>query len=82
MNETEDPHLCAIREVLEETGYDCSRLLKERHFLEHTQGEGVTRLYIVPGVQKDYDFKPQTRKEIRSIKWFPLKVWANNNFVI
>jgi len=73
VNETEDPHLCAIREVLEETGYDCSRLLKEKHFLERTQGEGVTRLYIVPGVPKDYDFKPQTRKEIRSIKWFPLK---------
>ena len=34
INQDEDPAQCAVREVMEETGYDSSPLLKREHFIE------------------------------------------------
>ncbi|CDZ97533.1 dcp2-domain-containing protein [Phaffia rhodozyma] len=73
INQEEPKHICAAREVLEETGYDCTRLLNKDNFLEtNIQGQRVT-LFIVPGVSQDYQFKTLTRKEIGAIQWFKLK---------
>ena len=36
VNEGEDPARCAVREVLEETGYDISSIISNREFLETT----------------------------------------------
>ena len=34
VNEDEQPHECAVREVIEETNVDVSSLIDSRHFLE------------------------------------------------
>lgn len=72
VNEREEPHICAAREVLEETGYDIGSLLSKDQFLERQIHDHVMRLYIVTGVPRDTPFSPRTRKEIRGIEWFAI----------
>lgn len=72
VNEDEAPHDCAVREVLEETGFDIkNRICKER-YIEQKITDQLVRLYIIPGVPRDTKFYPKTRKEIRNIEWFPI----------
>lgn len=72
VNEDEAPHDCAVREVLEETGFDIkNRICKER-YIEQKITDQLVRLYIIPGVSRDTKFNPKTRKEIRNIEWFPI----------
>lgn len=61
---------CAIREVLEETGYDCSNNIYENAAIDRNILESVCRLFIVTDVDMDYNFHPHVRNEIRSIQWF------------
>ncbi len=74
INQNEPERDCAIREVLEETGYDCSALLPEdsQDYLDLTMREQRLRLYIVPGVKENTKFETLTRKEISKIAWFKL----------
>lgn len=74
INQNEPERDCAIREVLEETGYDCSSLLPEdsKDFMDLTMREQRLRLYIVPGVKESTKFETLTRKEISKIAWFKL----------
>ncbi|XP_047501502.1 m7GpppN-mRNA hydrolase-like isoform X1 [Penaeus chinensis] len=72
INVDEEPHCCAIREVLEETGYDISHLIDENVFLETSIGEQFVRLYIIPGVPMETEFVPRTKGEIKQLKWFPI----------
>lgn len=72
VNEREEPHICAAREVLEETGYDIAALLSKDEYLERQIHDHVTRLYIVTGVPRNTRFSPRTRKEIRGIEWFAI----------
>nr|CAG4640932.1 EOG090X07NG [Eulimnadia texana] len=72
VNEGEDPARCAAREVLEETGFDASKLIDSRVFLETIVNDQITRLYVVPGIQEETKFIPKTRNEIRAVQWFPL----------
>ncbi|KAL0784373.1 hypothetical protein Bca101_000618 [Brassica carinata] len=53
-----------MREVLEETGFDISKLLKKEEYIEFTFRQQRLRLYIVAGVADDTAFAPQTKKEI------------------
>uniref|UniRef100_A0A0D3B0Z3 mRNA decapping protein 2 Box A domain-containing protein n=2 Tax=Brassica oleracea var. oleracea TaxID=109376 RepID=A0A0D3B0Z3_BRAOL len=57
-------YACAMREVLEETGFDISKLLKKEEYIEFTFRQQRVRLYIVAGVADDTAFAPQTKKEI------------------
>ncbi|KAL0672663.1 hypothetical protein Bca4012_000643 [Brassica carinata] len=50
--------------VLEETGFDISKLLKKEEYIEFTFRQQRLRLYIVAGVADDTAFAPQTKKEI------------------
>ncbi|XP_043705775.1 mRNA-decapping enzyme subunit 2-like isoform X1 [Telopea speciosissima] len=68
-NKDEEDHTCAIREVLEETGFDVSKLLKIDDYLEVTFGQQRVRLYIIAGVKDDTVFAPMTKKEISEISW-------------
>ncbi|KAF5197517.1 mRNA-decapping enzyme subunit [Thalictrum thalictroides] len=68
-NKDEEDHTCAIREVLEETGFDVSKKLKMDDHIEVTLGEQRVRLYIIAGVKEDTNFAPQTKKEISEISW-------------
>jgi mRNA-decapping enzyme subunit 2 len=58
---------CAIREIYEETGFDIRALIRSEHYLEceSRDGERASRMYIIPGVPEETEFKPRVRKEIR-----------------
>ncbi|KAF4623710.1 hypothetical protein D9613_001799 [Agrocybe pediades] len=81
INETEPPHVCAIREVLEETGYNLASQLNPNDVFELSIKEQKISLYVVPGVPEDFPFKTKTRKEISKIEWFKLTdlpTWRKN----
>ncbi|KAJ7487590.1 Dcp2, box A domain-containing protein, partial [Mycena galericulata] len=81
INEDEPAHSCAIREVLEETGYNLASQINKNDVIEMSIREQKISLYIVPGVSEDYPFKTKTRKEISKIEWFKLTdlpTWKRN----
>ncbi|KAH7910945.1 DCP2-domain-containing protein [Hygrophoropsis aurantiaca] len=81
INEDEPPHDCAIREVLEETGYNLAGQLDPNDVIQMSIKEQLISLYIVPGVPEDYMFRTRTRKEISRIEWFKLTdlpTWKRN----
>ncbi|KAJ6519808.1 Dcp2, box A domain-containing protein, partial [Mycena sanguinolenta] len=81
INEDEPAHCCAIREVLEETGYNLASQINKDDVIEMSIREQKISLYIVPGVPEDYPFKTKTRKEISKIEWFQLTdlpTWKRN----
>ena len=47
-------------------------------YLERKIFESRLRLYLIRNVEFNYEFKPQARNEIRSIKWFALKDFPQN----
>ncbi|XP_064459346.1 m7GpppN-mRNA hydrolase-like [Ornithodoros turicata] len=72
VNEGEEPHACAVREVLEETGYDISSMLRREDFIELKVLDQLVRLYLIVGVPRDTKFQARTRREIKSIEWFAI----------
>lgn len=54
-----------IYKVLEETGFDIGKLINKEEYVEHHIREQLTRLYIIVGVPKAFQFKPKTRNEIK-----------------
>lgn len=73
VNEEEAPHDCAVREVMEETGFDIKNRICKDMFIEQKISDQLVRLYIIPGVPNETKFNPKTRKEIRNIEWFPIE---------
>ncbi|VVA97002.1 unnamed protein product [Arabis nemorensis] len=71
-SKNEEDHACAIREVLEETGFDVAKLLKKEDYIEFVFRQQRVRLYIVAGVSDDTAFAPLTKKEISEITWHRL----------
>uniref|UniRef100_A0A1B6I4Q5 m7GpppN-mRNA hydrolase n=1 Tax=Homalodisca liturata TaxID=320908 RepID=A0A1B6I4Q5_9HEMI len=72
VNQEEEPHRCAAREVLEETGFDISSLINPNDFVESLVQEQLVRLYIISGIPQDTKFEPKTRNEIKAVEWFPI----------
>jgi len=66
INQSEPKRDCAIREVYEETGFDCTELLKENSndYMDLTMKDQKIRLYVVKGVDENTVFETRTRKEI------------------
>jgi len=64
INQDEMDDVCAVREVLEETGYDASESINPEWYIEQSIRSQNIRLYIVPGVPLDTQFAPRTRNEI------------------
>ncbi|KAH8835247.1 Dcp2, box A domain-containing protein [Flagelloscypha sp. PMI_526] len=72
INEGEAPETCAVREVLEETGYNMQGQIDVRDRLQkNMKGQSIT-LFIVPNVPSHFEFQTRTRKEIGEIRWFKL----------
>jgi mRNA-decapping enzyme subunit 2 len=57
--------LCAIREVLEETGYDISQKLVPDVVFSYVMNDSKVFLYVATDVDRDFEFHPHLRKEIR-----------------
>ena len=77
INKDEPDLQCAVREVLEETGFDLedAGLVKddvEMKYIEVTMREQHIRLYVFRGIPLDAHFAPRTRKEISRIVWYKL----------
>ncbi|XP_013403114.1 m7GpppN-mRNA hydrolase [Lingula anatina] len=70
VNEDELPIDCAVREVLEETGYDILKQINSNDYIEHRVSDQLAGLYIIPNIPLNAKFKPKTRNEIKSLKWF------------
>jgi mRNA-decapping enzyme subunit 2 len=70
INHNESELDCAIREVMEETGFDISKHgANNKDFIEYRSGEQKVKLFIVAGVSEDTKFAPQTRNEISAFEW-------------
>ena len=50
VNEEEAPHLCAVREVMEETGYSIADKIDPDQYSEVVINEQVSRLFFIPGI--------------------------------
>ena len=72
VNEDEPPSQCAVREVMEETGFDISGYLEEEEWLEMNINDHTVRLYLIPGVSEATQFQTTTRCEIKDIRWFDI----------
>lgn len=79
VNENEEPDKCAVREVYEETGFDCGQLINPNAFVEgQTSNFQYTRLYIVKNVPMETKFCPRTRNEIKDCSWFTIDLLPTN----
>ncbi|GLJ22514.1 hypothetical protein SUGI_0423850 [Cryptomeria japonica] len=70
----EEDHICAIRETMEEVGYDISSFLNVNDLIEHSQEKQRVVLYIIKAVDEKYPFEPRTKKEVSEIAWHPLRI--------
>lgn len=70
--EEETEAQCAIREVLEETGYDITPHLNEEQYLQININDQTIRLYLIKNVSKQQKFEPKTRREIKEVRWFAI----------
>lgn len=67
LNETDEE--CAVREVIEETGYDISANLSPNDFIKMEIGDQETKLYIIRDVDESTPFAPHVRGEIGAFGW-------------
>ncbi|XP_023336993.1 m7GpppN-mRNA hydrolase isoform X2 [Eurytemora carolleeae] len=78
INQDEEPHICAAREVYEETGYDITSKVDPEVYVEHMLNDQPVRLYLIPGVPENTKFEPRSRCEIRDIRWFDINLLPLN----
>ena len=64
--------------VLEETGFDVSKLLAKDAYIELMFGKQRVRLYIIAGVSDGASFAPLTKKEISV--WASFSLYIGFNF--
>ena len=70
INEDEEESHCAVREVLEETGYDISKLINQDLSMEKVIRFKTIRMFLVAEVEEEFNFQPRVRGEIKEIKWW------------
>lgn len=70
INHEEEYKTCAQREVFEETGFQGHA---SDDMVQYKRKQSLHRLFMFYDIPEDYDFQPQTRKEIEEIKWVELR---------
>nr|CAG4643270.1 EOG090X07NG [Ilyocryptus agilis] len=70
VQENESPLKCAIREVMEEVGFDMKDRAYDDQYLERDLNGQLIRLYIVKQVPLETKFAPKTKNEIKEMRWF------------
>lgn len=58
--------------MLEETGFDISKLINKNDYIEAVIHDQIVRLYLIGYIPRDTKFQPKTRNEIKACEWFPL----------
>jgi len=71
----EEMHLCAIREINEEVGFDVSSYLVKKDCIKLKIRDQFQTLFIIPCIPETTNFQTQTRNEIGKISWFPLSIF-------
>ena len=80
INKDEPEIDCAVREVLEETGFDCRQYIRSSDDVLTTRvATQSIKLFVARGVPEETVFETQTRKEISQITWFGLDEIPHNN---
>lgn len=75
----EDFQTCAVREVEEETGFDCSDRLNKDDFVDDKDGVQFQRLYFISGVPDSTKFSAENRFEIERISWHEIASLPSNS---
>lgn len=78
INQDEPEVICAAREVKEEIGFDITPYINSKEFIEMNSNNQLVKLFIVVGVPEDIHFVPESRKEIRDIRWHSLSKISNS----
>ena len=65
----EDHAAAAVREALEETGFDVSAYIRRDAYADAVMSEAACRIFAAPGVPERTAFCPQARKEISAVEW-------------
>jgi 8-oxo-dGTP pyrophosphatase MutT (NUDIX family) len=79
INQEESKLECGVREVEEETGYNCGEHVDPHDYIELSIRQQSIRLYIATNVPENINFETQTRKEIGDIQWIPLAGLKNGS---
>ena len=80
VNQNEPPLTAAVREALEETGFDATAHCKQENSLVYIEGQKKVTLYIAQNVPEDTRFETQTRKEISKISFFPINALPKSTY--
>lgn len=64
---------CAVREALEETGFNAAGFVNENDYIERTMLGKNYKIFLCKNVPLDYPFAPIARFEIVKIEWHDVK---------
>lgn len=82
INENEEPLQCALREAMEECGYDATHQCREEDQLVVMEETKAIKLFIATNVPESTVFVPQTRKEISEACFFPLDEFPKSTYAV
>jgi len=72
VNHSESAIDCAVRETLEEAGFDCRTYLNEQNALPMYLNGQRTTMFVAVDVPDDVKFSPISRKEVSQCAWFDI----------
>jgi mRNA-decapping enzyme subunit 2 len=82
INENEEPLDCAVREAMEECGYDASQQCREEDQLVVMEESKTIKLFIATNVPESTIFTPQTRKEISEACFFSFDEFPKSTYAV
>lgn len=80
IDEGESSFECALRETLEETGFDARSYCNEDDILVSIINGKINRLFVASAVPENTNFVPQTRKEVSKVEFFKIDSLPNSTY--